>query len=82
MRLVKFDYSDLPVEWYDKYPFKPDDRFILTEFPIDDEHCNVLDLQTQRMYSGYHTENFIDLTRDEVFNLEEYDTFKKNRIFN
>ena len=32
----------------------------------NDKNCNVLDLATKLMYSGYHEDNFIDLTRDEI----------------
>ncbi len=29
-------------------------------------HCIVLDYKTERIISGYHTDNFIELTEDEV----------------
>jgi hypothetical protein len=29
-------------------------------------HCVVADHKTGRVYSGYHTENFVELSEDEV----------------
>jgi hypothetical protein len=29
-------------------------------------HCVVADHETGRIHSGYHTENFVELTEDEV----------------
>ncbi|MCD0460144.1 hypothetical protein [Roseiconus lacunae] len=36
------------------------------EIPNMRGHCVVADHQTGQLYSGYHTENFVELTEDEA----------------
>jgi hypothetical protein len=38
----------------------------LGEIPNMPGHCVVLDLKTGRMFAGYHTDNFVELSDDET----------------
>lgn len=66
--LVKFDYSDMTDEWKKEYlkVFEPDKIYIylgeITQMP---GHCIVIEMETGKVISGYHTENFIELKEDE-----------------
>lgn len=65
--LVKFDYNLLPKKYYDDYPFDADDIYVyLGDIKQMPGHCIVVDFKTGKIYCGYHTENFIELTEDEV----------------
>lgn len=65
--IVKFNYDGLPEEYHNKYPFNSDDIYVyLGDIKQMPEHCIVVDLKTGKIYCGYHTENFIELTEDEV----------------
>lgn len=43
-----------------------DTYVFLGEIPNMPGHCVVLNHRTGKVYSGYHTDNFIELTEDEV----------------
>jgi hypothetical protein len=65
--LVRFDFGTPPVEHDTRYPFKRDGVYVFFgEIPQMPGHCVVADHETGRIYSGYHTENFVELTEDEV----------------
>ena len=65
--LVRFELGDLESSWWDKYPFKPDGKYIfLGEIPNMPGHCVVVDHQTGRIHSGYHVENFVEIPEDET----------------
>jgi len=65
--LVRFDFGTLPPEQDAKYPFKRGGVYIFFgEIPNMLGHCVVADHETGRIHSGYHTENFVELTEDEV----------------
>jgi hypothetical protein len=65
--LVKFDYESTPVEYHKCYPFKENEHYIfLGDIPNMPGHCVVVSVKTGQIYSCYHTENFIELTDDEV----------------
>ena len=65
--LVKFDFDSMPTEWHDKYPFEPGQAYIyFGEFPNMPGHCVVAHHGTGRIFSGYHTENFVELPEDEA----------------
>ena len=65
--LVKFDYSQLPKEYHNgAYPFAKDRRYVfLGEIPNFGGHCIVSD-GNGKMYTGFHLENFIELTHNEL----------------
>lgn len=66
--LVKFDYSNISDEWKKEYleVFEPDKVYIyLGEIVQRPGHCIVVEMKTGKIISGYHTENFIELTENE-----------------
>ncbi len=63
---VKFDDSALPKEYRGLSPFSSKHRYIfLGEIPNMQGHCIVMD-DTGKMYTGYHNENFVELTDDDL----------------
>ncbi len=63
--LVKFNYEDIPVDYRFSYPFKPDRPYVfLGEIPNMPGHCVVAEHPKGIIYSGYHIENFVELTED------------------
>jgi len=65
--LVKFDYSDMPKKHHKFYPFKEDEPYIfMGEIVQMPGHCIVIEMKSGRIYSGYHTEDFIELSEDET----------------
>ena len=68
---VKFDFDQYPAEYQAAYKmaFSPNHRYIyMGEIPNMGGHCIVMD-DNGKHYVGYHTENFVELTDDE---LDEY----------
>jgi hypothetical protein len=64
--LVKFDYKDMPEKYHKLYPFKEDAPYIfLGEIVQMPGHCIVVGMKDGKIYNGYHTENFIELTENE-----------------
>jgi len=64
--LVKFNFEDLPVEYHSQYPFCKEDIFLfLGEIKKMDGHC-VVATKDGRVIWGYHTDNFIVLSDDEI----------------
>ena len=67
LSLVRFDFGSVPGEYHSKYPFLDGRAYIFFgEIPNMPGHCVVADYQTGQLYSGYHTESFIELTDDET----------------
>ena len=67
LSLVRFRFDSLPVEYHAKYPFVDGRTYVFFgEIPNMGGHCVVADHQTGQLYSGYHAENFIELTDDET----------------
>ena len=65
--LVKFDVTKLPLQVRRRYPFRKDRVYVFFgEIANMKGHCIVMDRKTGKMYSGYHTENFVELPEDEV----------------
>lgn len=65
--IVKFDFETLPKSFHRKYPFKQDKLYVyFGEIANMPGHCIVADHKTGKLFSGYHTENFIELSEDEV----------------
>jgi len=67
MSLVRFDFDSLPSRYRKQYPFRRGAMYVfLGEIRNMAGHCVVADARTGRLYSGYHTENFVELTAHEV----------------
>jgi len=65
--IVKFDYDNVPEEYRECYPFMPMRMYIfLGEIPNMGGHCIVMDRFDGSMHVGYHTENFKEMTEDEM----------------
>lgn len=66
LSLVKFDYDNVPKEDHHYYPFIKDMSYLfLGEIPNMPGHC-VLIGKNEKHYIGYHIEDFIELTVDEI----------------
>jgi len=64
--LVKFVFDNLPEVYWDQYPFIPDRPYVfLGEIPNMEGHCIVIDHSNGSVHSGYHIENFIEMTEDD-----------------
>lgn len=67
LSLVRFDAAALPRGFRRKYPFRAGRAYIFFgEMPNMPGHCVVADHRTGRIYSGFHTDHFIELTEDET----------------
>jgi len=67
MSLVRFKAESLPSHFLKKYPFKAGRTYVyLGELVNMGGHCVVADHKTGRLYSGFHTENFVEIPADEV----------------
>ncbi len=68
--LVKFDFDSIPRSVHLKpkdYPFTSSGVYVfLGEIVQMPGHCIVINMTTGHTYCGYHTENFIALTEDEL----------------
>ena len=65
--LVKFDYKSFDKKFHKLYPFVENRPYIfLGEIPNMPEHCIVIDHQSGQIHSGFHTEDFVELTEDEL----------------
>jgi hypothetical protein len=64
--LVRFSYEDIPEEYHSGYPFIPDRLYIfLGEIPNMPGHCIVIDHGDGTVHSGYHIENFSEISEEE-----------------
>lgn len=67
LSLVRFNFDSVPNDYHAKYPFVDGRTYIFFgEIPNMPGHCVVADHQKGQLHSGYHTENFIELTEDEA----------------
>ena len=67
LKLVKFDFSELPEKYWKEYPLSVYDVFVmLGEIEQMPGHCVVCNIKTGQTYSCYHTDNFVELTDEEV----------------
>ena len=67
--MVKFDYDRMPKEYWSDYKkiFPKYTTFVfLGELVQMPGHCIVCNYTTGQIVCGYHTENFIPLTKEEV----------------
>ena len=61
--LVKFNFYQLPK----KYPFTKNGVYVfLGEIVNMPGHCIVIDHKTGKIYSGYHTENFVECSESQL----------------
>jgi hypothetical protein len=67
LSLVKFDASRLPPGSRRKYPFRAGAAYVFFgEIPNMPGHCVVGDHHSGRIYSGYHTDNFVEHREEEA----------------
>jgi len=65
--LVRFRLAQLPAEYHARYPFTAEGVYVFFgEIPNMPGHCVVADHRTGQVYSGYHTEGFVEIPEDEV----------------
>jgi hypothetical protein len=65
--LVRFNFEALASEFHAKYPFVEGRSYVFFgEIPNMPGHCVVADHQTGQLYSGYHTDNFVEIPVDET----------------
>lgn len=67
--LVKFDYDSVPTEYhkYYKKTFKKNDTWIFFgDIPNQQGHCILMHAKTKKFEAFWHTDNFIELTDEEV----------------
>jgi len=63
LSMVKFDEEKRMKE----YPFTKNEPYIfLGEIPNMRGHCIVISHRTGKVLSGYHTDNFIEMSEDET----------------
>ncbi len=67
LSLVRFDFDSIGRKYRARYPFKEGRSYVfIGEIVNMPGHCVVADHKTGKIYSGYHTENFVELSEDEV----------------
>ena len=67
LSLVRFDAARLPRGFRRKYPFRAGVAYVfLGEIPNMPGHCVVADHKSGQIHSGYHTDHFVELGKDEV----------------
>jgi hypothetical protein len=65
--LVRFRFDQLEAKLHANYPFTTDGVYVFFgEIPNMPGHCVVADHRTGRIYSGYHTEHFAEIPKDET----------------
>ena len=63
LSLVKFEPSGLPRGFRRKSPYRSGAPYVFFgEIPNMPGHCVVADQRSGKLYSGYHTDNFVELT--------------------
>ena len=65
--LVKFDFDNCPKEQHKYYKSLKGRTFILFgDIKQQPQHCILLDIKTKQFELFWHTDQFIELTEDEV----------------
>ena len=65
--LVQFRFDLVPGEYHGKYPFALGGVYVFFGvIPNLPGHCVVADHKTGRLYSGYHTEWFAELSEGDT----------------
>ena len=63
---VRFNYTNLPEQYKNDYPFKESGAYIFFgEIPNMPGHCIVCD-EDGKVYIGYHTDHFEELSDEET----------------
>ena len=66
LSLVKFDFDTIDIKYHSQYPFSRHEHYIfLGEIPNMNGHC-VIGHKNGAITFGWHTDNFVELTDDEV----------------
>jgi hypothetical protein len=66
LSLVNFDFGSIDKKYHDHYPFMPNSNYIfLGEIPNMPGHC-VIGKKDGSITWGWHSDNFVELTEDEV----------------
>ena len=67
LSLVRFDFDAVSSEHHAKYPFMEGRSYVFFgEIPNMPGHCVVADHKTGQIFSGHHTENFVEIPDDEM----------------
>lgn len=67
MSLVKFREEGVPPDIRVKYPFVKGQAYLfLGEIKNMPGHCALLDTKSDKNFIGYHPDNFVELTEEEV----------------
>ena len=67
LSLVKFNTSQFPRGSRRKYPFRAGAAYVFFgEIPNMPGHCVVADQRSGQIYSGYATDDFVELTEEEA----------------
>jgi hypothetical protein len=67
LSLVRFDPRGIPKATRRQYPFRDRVAYVfLGEIVNMSGHCVVADQKSGKIYSGYHTELFVELQHEEV----------------
>ena len=67
LSLVRFDFDHITATYHKRYPFRRKAVYIfIGEIPNMRDHCIVADAKTGKLYSGYHTEDFVEVPKDEL----------------
>ena len=65
--LVRFQFELLPAEDHGLYPFTPGEAYVFFgDIPNMPGHCVVADHKSGRLFSGYHTEWFAELSEEDA----------------
>ncbi len=65
--LVRFRFDQVESKYHSQYPFTRKGVYIFFGvIPNMPGHCVVADQKTGQLYSGYHTENFEEMSTDET----------------
>ncbi len=63
--LVKFNMENLKKKYHSKYPFTSDGVYVyFGEIQNMPGHCVVCDFKSGQIYTGYHIENFIEISEE------------------
>ena len=66
-KLVKFDFKSMRQRDHSKYPFSIYQTFVMIgEIEQMPGHCIVIENGTGAVHTCFHTDDFIELTEDEI----------------
>ena len=65
--LVKFDFAGIDERYHSQLPFSRNGVYVFFgEIPNMPGHCVISDHKTGQIYSGFHTDSFVELSEEEV----------------